>query len=139
MSAGRSGQEVGTENVERLRAYLADLDGRGLPLPTRGGEVNVSAIALACGFNRQVLYVNEAAKALLADAVAKGGFVREEAAGDGEADEKPVTRTDRRDRRIHRLEQENAALKAENAGLRERLRRLEHVETVMMTGRRVAP
>lgn len=139
MTAGKSGREVGTDNVERLREYLAELESKGVPLPTRGGEANLSAIALACGFNRQVLYVNEAARTLLAGAVAKAGLARDAAGGDDETDEKPVTRTDRRDRRIHKLEQENASLKAENAGLRERVRRLEHVEYIMMSGRRVAP
>jgi hypothetical protein len=103
----------------------------------RGGEINRSAIALACGFNRQVLYVNEGAKALLDEAIAGAGLGEglEQAGGD----DKPVTRSDKRDRRIHQLEQANAALRAENHGLRERLRRLEHVEAVMMAGRRVAP
>ncbi|ACB81381.1 hypothetical protein Mpop_3230 [Methylorubrum populi BJ001] len=139
MSAGgKSGPALGAENVEKLRAYLDDLRKRGLPLPSRGGEINLSAIALACGFNRQVFYVNEGARSLLADAAARpapGGADPD----DVEGDEKPVTRSDRRDRRIHQLEQANAALRAENHGLRERLRRLEHVEAVMMTGRRVAP
>ncbi|MFF9548481.1 hypothetical protein [Methylobacterium fujisawaense] len=141
MSAGgRSGVQAGGENVERLRVYLGDLRERGVPLPMRGGEVNRSAIALACGFNRQVLYVNEGARALLEEAVVRcgpAGAGTEEADGDG--DDKTVSRTDRRDRRIHQLEQANAALRAENHGLRERLRRLEHVEAVMMAGRRVAP
>lgn len=135
---GKSGPALGAENVEKLRAYLDDLRERGVPLPMRGGEVNRSAIALACGFNRQVLYVNEGAKALLDEAVVGAGLGEdlEQAGGD---DDKPVTRSDKRDRRIHQLEQANAALRAENHGLRERLRRLEHVEAVMMAGRRVAP
>lgn len=135
---GKSGPLAGVENVEKLRAYLDDLRERGVPLPMRGGEVNRSAIALACGFNRQVLYVNEGAKALLDEAVAGAGLmVGLERAEDD--DDKPVARSDKRDRRIHQLEQANAALRAENYGLRERLRRLEHVEAVMMAGRRVAP
>ena len=41
--------------------------------------------------------------------------------------------------RVDKLEQENAALRAEVAGLRERLRRVEHVETHMVeTGRWVS-
>ena len=38
------------------------------------------------------------------------------------------------------LEQQNASLRAENQALRERLRRLETVEEIMvLTGRRAAP
>lgn len=135
---GKSGPLAGAENVEKLRAYLDEMRTKGVPLPMRGGEINRSAIALACGFNRQVLYVNEGAKALLDEAVAGAGLGEglEQTGGD---DDKPVTRSDKRDRRIHQLEQANAALRAENHGLRERLRRLEHVEAVMMAGRRVAP
>lgn len=138
MTGGKSGQALGTENVERLRAYLNDLAGRGLTLPMRRGEVNMSAIALACGFNRQVLYVNEHAKDLLAKAIETAGLTKGSAQDGEEDDAKPEQRSDRRDRRIHKLEQENAALKAENDGLRRQLKRLEHVESVMMAGRRVA-
>jgi polyhydroxyalkanoate synthesis regulator phasin len=133
MPLPKSGSEIGTENVERLRRYLADLENEGRKLPERGGRANVSAIALACGFDRQVLYKNPAAKRLLDDAVQRLGLA--EAAGD----EKPVMRSDRRDQRILTLEQQNASLRAENAGLREKLWRLEHVEDIMIdTGRRVS-
>jgi hypothetical protein len=100
----------------------------------RGGEVNRSAIALACGFDRQVLYKNPAAKALLDAAVETL-----DTAGAKDDEQKPEPKSDRRDRRILSLEQQNAALRAENAGLREKLRRLEQVEDIMVTtGRRVS-
>lgn len=140
MSESISGAAAGAENVRRLRAYLDDLEAGGLALPVRQGRVNVSAVALACGFDRQVLYKNPSAKEMLSEAEARLGLDR----GDGEdaaEDEKPAVRTpDQRDRRIHKLEQENAALRAEATGLRERLRRLRHVEEHMTeTGRWVAP
>lgn len=133
--ADKSGSVLGAENADTLEKYLKALEREGRPLPMRGGEVNRSAIALACGFDRQVLYKNPAAVELLAAAIAKlpaTVVVDEEEA-------KPEAKSDRRDRRILTLEQQNAALRAENAGLREKLRRLEQVEDIMVTtGRRVS-
>jgi hypothetical protein len=130
----KSGMVLGAENVDSLRKYLSALDREGRPLPMRGGEPNRSAIALACGFDRQVLYKNPAAKALLDAAIERS------APTEAPEDEvKPSSKSDRRDRRIMSLEQQNAALRAENAGLREKLRRLQQVEDIMVTtGRRVS-
>jgi hypothetical protein len=138
VSTRKSGFQVGAEYVERLKRYLADVATEGRPLPARGGKPNASAIALACGFDRQVLYKNPAAKELFDKAVRELGVER--AADHGKLDdEKPVTHSDPRDQRILKLEQENAALRAERADLRARLRRLEHIEELMVeTGRRVA-
>jgi hypothetical protein len=134
VAESKSGGALGAENVERLKTYLIALEREGRPLPMRAGEPNRSAIALACGFDRQVLYKNPAAKTLLAAAVEK---LDTGVAQDDEA--KPEPKSDRRDRRILSLEQQNAALRAENAGLREKLRRLEQVEDIMVTtGRRVS-
>ncbi len=59
---------------------------------------------------------------MLAQAEAKLGLDRG-GGDDQDEDQKPAVRApDQRDRRIHKLEQENAALRAEAAGLRERLR-----------------
>jgi hypothetical protein len=128
----KSGNAIGAENVARLKAYLEAVEGDSRGLPVRGGEANRSAIALACGFDRQVLYKNPLAKALLEAAVEKLGLAEVE-------DDAPVAKTDRRDQRILTLEQQNASLRAENAGLREKLRRLEQVEDIMVaTGRRVS-
>ena len=136
-AAGQSGAAAGAENSRRLQEYLDALAAERRPLPIRNGRVNVSAVALACGFDRQVLYKNPAAKEALDLAVEAMGLAPE---NPEEPDVKPEVRTpDRRERRIHKLEQENAALRAEVAGLRERLRRVEHVETHMVeTGRWVS-
>lgn len=132
MVESKSGAVLGAENVESLKKYLEALKAEGRPLPMRAGDLNLSAIALACGFNRQVLYKNPGAVALLDEA-------RAPSAAGGEEDPKPVSRTDRRDRRIMSLEQENVSLRAENSGLREKLRRLQQVEDIMVgTGRRVS-
>ncbi|MGY4595656.1 hypothetical protein ACVWXL_003402 [Bradyrhizobium sp. GM22.5] len=132
--ADKSGSALGAENAETLKKYLDALEREGRPLPMRGGEPNRSAIALACGFDRQVLYKNPAAAALLAAALKKLPAVAA-----GEEETKPEAKSDRRDRRILTLEQQNAAQRAEIAGLREKLRRLEQVEEIMITtGRRVS-
>ena len=52
----KSGSAIGAENVDRLEQYLAALAREGRKLPERAGRPNLSAIALACGFDRQVLY-----------------------------------------------------------------------------------
>lgn len=131
----KSGAEIGLENVARLKAYLDGLASAGEPLPMRAGKPNMSAIALACGFDRQVLYKNPAAVALIEGVVAQMPPAETDTA-DG-PEEKP--KSDRRDSRIMQLEQQLAAARAENAGLRERLRRLQHIEDhVAETGRRIA-
>ena len=134
----RSGVQIGAENVARLQAYLDRLTAAGLLFPMRNGKPNYSAVAIACSFDRQVLYKNPAAKALIEDAVRR---LDAAPATDAAApEEKPTLRSDRRDRRIMQLEQQNASLRAENQTLRERLRKLEHVEEIMVqTGRRAAP
>ena len=138
VSTAKSGFQVGVEYVERLKRYFADVATEGRPLPARGGKPNASAIALACGFDRQVLYKNPAAKELFDKAVRELG-IEPAADHDKRDDEKPVAHSDTRDRRILELEQENASLRAERADLRARIRRLEHIEELMVeTGRRVA-
>lgn len=132
MTDSKSGSALGAENVAHLKIYLESIEREGRRLPMRGGEVNRSAIALACGFDRQVLYKNPAAKEVLDAAVKKLGIA------EPEEDADPVVKTDRRDERIRTLEQQNASLRAEITGLREKLRRLEQVEDIMVTtGRRV--
>lgn len=132
---GKSGPEIGAENVARLQTYLDGLAATGEALPMRAGKPNMSAIALACGFDRQVLYKNPAAVALIEGEVAKLPAAGSESASG--PDEKP--KSDRRDNRIMQLEQQLAAARAETAGLRERLRRLQHIENhVAETGRRIA-
>ena len=143
LAEGKSGQQRGAENVIRLRRYIEDLETGGRRFPERSGKVNVSAIAIACGFDRNVLYTNAQAVTVLEEAVARLGLELPE------QEHRPPTNglgsADHRDRRILQLEQANSSLKAENGSLRaernslrERLRRLEHIEAHMVeTGRRV--
>ncbi len=141
--SGKSGPQKGAENVATLRRYLEALQAGGQRLPQRGGKVNLSAISIACGFDRNVLYTNAQAIQVLEEAVAQLGLelpAQEHAPPRGGYDS-----PDHRDRRILQLEQANTSLKAENGSLRaernslrDRLRRLEHIEAHMVeTGRRV--
>jgi hypothetical protein len=122
---------LGTENVVRLESYLNALAEHGRRLPAKGDKVNVSAVALACGFDRAVLYQNPSAREILQKAAVNIGL-------DGQAATREAVAVDRRDQRILKLEQENANLKAEIFDLRRMLRRLEHIEEIMVkTGKRV--
>lgn len=134
MSAA-SGREIGERHVEALRAFLERLEAADEPLPVRNGRINLSAIAIACGFDRQTLYKNPAAKALLEAASARNRQAVPAAAEVNEPEATP--KADRRDQRILQLEQHNATLRAEVRGLREQLARYRHVEEAMMAGRGV--
>jgi hypothetical protein len=127
----QSGAEIGAENVQRLRVYLEMIAVAGRGLPAHNGKVNTSAVALACGFDRAVLYQNPAARQLLEEAATRLGL-------DAQVSTREAVSIDLRDQRILKLEQENATLKAEIFDLRRNLRKLEHVEEIMVdTGRRI--
>jgi hypothetical protein len=129
----KSGAEIGAANVQRLKSYLDRLANSGSKLPSQNGKVNASAVALACGFDRAVLYQNPGARQMLRQAAARLGL-------DAQVASRKAVSVDPRDQRILKLEQENANLKAEVFELRRNLRRLQHVEEVMIeTGRRVSP
>lgn len=128
-----SGAEIGRLHVERLSAYLESLKAEGKALPSRNSKLNLSAIALACGFDRQVLYKNPTCAALLSKAVVEYGL---QATSSRKNDDSPETAA--LEAKILRLEQQNAALKVEVEGLRKKLRQLHHIEEHMIsTGRRV--
>ena len=58
MTESLSGAEIGRKNAAALKEYLRGLKAQSGQLPARGGKVNVTAVALACGFDRGVLYQN---------------------------------------------------------------------------------
>ena len=129
----QSGADIGAANVQRLKSYLDQLAASGGKLPSRQGKVNASAVALACGFDRVVLYQNPAAREMLRQAATTLGL-------DAQVSSRRAVSVDPRDQAILKLQQENANLKAEVFELRRRLRRLEIIEEVMIeTGRRLSP
>lgn len=130
-----SGRQKGDRNFDALKAYVIRLKAAGEGLPSRAGKLNVTAIALACGFNREVLYQNPRCKGLLSEALQHLGL--------GKEVNTPAVDDDQRvklERRINKLEEENAALYAEVLELRRKLKRFDHIEQHMVeTGRRVVP
>lgn len=136
----KSGADLGRENAARLADYLASID----VLPSRGGKVNVSQVARACGFDRQVLYNNPSCKALLDTAVIEKGLDGIEARESGEhGDDTPMVPL----KKLREVEQRNGALekkvselRARIVGLETRLRRQEIIdEELISRGRRASP
>ena len=138
-----SGRELGEENLERVRRYLAGLKATGQWLPLQDGRPNITAIAAASGVLRNVFYTNAGVKQLLAEFT--GGL--------GEGSERPAGvacaewELDIKNRRILQLEQQLASVKAETEELRKRLAAAEQKlarykvieEEVLQAGRRVIP
>ena len=121
-------QQISEENYRRLEEYVQRLREADLRLPSRGGKVNKTAVATACGFNRETFTQNKRFEKLLNDAVEELGL-------DIPAKAPETTSEDSRDKsRITALEQQLAALRGENYELRRKLARYEHATT---TGRRV--
>ena len=129
MTEAKSGKAIGQEYLGRIRAYLD----RTERLPLLGdGSLNMSAIASAADIPRQSLYKNPAIKSLLENAKAKYGTpVRHGAEAEAGAGEEAVTatvatrenkQTKALERRVNQLEQQNAALVAENTELRRQLK-----------------
>ncbi len=128
---GRSGQQLGVENVAAVERYLDALKVDGKGLPSRNGKLSMSAVALASGVATQNLYKNPRCRELLEKA-AQGLGLSPIGREDGQAKDDP------RDRRIQSLEARIASLQAEVEGLRSKLRRFAHIEQHMVeTGRRV--
>lgn len=131
----RSRFDIGQEYVASLERYLTALREEGKSLPERAGKVSASAVALACGVDRQSLYKNPACRAMLEAAAQELGV-----APMASRDAGTSTKDDAKDRRISNLEAKNASLQAEVEGLRKQLRRYAHLEAHMIeTGRRVIP
>ena len=64
-----STQEIGLQNLTKLETWLSSCES----LPGRGGRVNISAVALGAGVDRQLLYRPEA-REMIAQAVQQKGL-----------------------------------------------------------------
>lgn len=129
---GLSGVQKGQRHLDRFKQVLTEL----VHLPSRNGRVNMTALAAACGFDRQVLYKNPGVRAHLEAAALNQTLCipesRHSTERSGDADDA------RLQARILQLEQRAVALGAENAELRRRLRQYEHIEEHLLeTGRRI--
>jgi predicted exporter len=130
---------MGRENAARLQDYLSSID----RLPTHGGKVNVSAIAVACGFNRQVLYKNETCHKLLADAVEQKGLDGIEMKGVQHLESSttfvPLKKLQEAESRILTLEKRLIELRARVVGLEAKMRRYEAIDDELISrGRRAS-
>jgi len=144
MTEAKSGRAIGQEYLVRIHAYLD----RTESLPLLGdGSLNMSAIASAADIPRQSLYKNPAIRSLLENAKAKcGAPVRQDAKASKEATSgtsaiRENKQTKVLERRVNQLEQQNAALVAENAELRRQLKSLRlqmgREDMAIETGRRI--
>lgn len=139
-NSSKNGRQKGADNVERLLKYLKRLKEADTRLPASGGKPDKSAIALACGFNRQTLYNNPAAIALLDEAVVDIGVEDETKVVDDGKAAHTEHQMGKRNRRIQQLEEMLHTRTAEVRGLKEKLREYELMEEVMSTsGRRFRP
>lgn len=144
---GVSGKDIGDKYLNDFNAYLE----RTPELPTtRNGLLNVVAIAEGAGVPRQSFYKNEHIRAALENArQARGIPDRAPVMADGErkTTAAPAYEGDRKakalERRLTQLEQQNAALVAENAELRRQLKVLRlqvgREDMMLETGRRILP
>lgn len=143
MTDTKSGKAIGQEYLGRIQAYL----NRTESLPLLGdGSLNMSAIANGADIPRQSLYKNPSIRSLLDDAKAKSSVP----AQDTKPKERATTsiepmreskQTKLLERRVNQLEQQNAALVAENAELRRQLKSLRlqlgREDMAIETGRRI--
>jgi hypothetical protein len=93
----RNSRQIGEDNLCKLQNYIASLESAGKKFPSRAGNPNVSAIASACGFDRQVIYKNDKCKKLFEDSIRDIGIadINDSVAGPA---------FDPRDRQIRQLE-----------------------------------
>ena len=122
-------QQISEENFLRLETYIEKMQSAGLKLPSRGGKVNKTAVANACGFNRETFTQNKRFEQRLDQAVADLGL-------ENPAALEPPRRDGADKARITMLEQQLAAIRGENYELRRKLARYEHAT---LSGRRVIP
>ena len=146
---GTSGKEVGQQYLHVFSEYL----GRTPQLPTtEGGLLNVAEIAEKSGIPRQSFYKNPKIRAALEEARLTRGVQNRKsqdaartAAEPPRGDEAAVKSGDKKtktlERRVTQLEQQNAALVAENAELRRQLKALRlqagREDMIIETGRRI--
>jgi hypothetical protein len=113
-----STQEIGMQNLTKLEAWLDSCES----LPGRGGNVNISAVALGAGVDRQLLYRPEA-REMITRAVQQKGLSMPSQAKSAQA-EIPAWAS----QRILQLENQLTAARVEAHELRNRLKRYEHID-----------
>ncbi len=134
MNDRRSGAAIGADNLEALRRYLEGLEEDGHPLPRRANEPNRTAIAKACGFDRQVLYQNPGARDLLDEYEIEDRKRHLDKLQQAEIQRESRSKVDKE---RSDLERRVLELEAENARLRSELERFAAIERLMTTSGRL--
>lgn len=142
MSTRLSGPQQAEENIAKFERYLATLQASGKSLPLRkDGQVNVTQVASDSGLgDRGRIYTNDRIRALLEEALRSMNVAPTPAAETEQKLTKPKQEK-ALERRVHLLEQQNAALVAENAELRRQLKALRlqigREDMMIESGRRI--
>lgn len=148
MSA-KNGKQIGLEHLATLDSYLSR--GGQLPVSTKAGTLNLAELARATGIPKSSFYQNPQVKERLEAARTAQGLSRQGERQALESDGTPPTSEARvssatgstvlLERRLHRLEQQNAALVAENYELRRQVKELRlqlgREDMTIESGRRV--
>ncbi|MBI5921984.1 MAG: hypothetical protein HY847_10120 [Betaproteobacteria bacterium] len=148
----QSGQQLAAANIKKFGDWVAERDAAGdWQDYIRAGKLNRSEIANECGFALSVVRQNPAVKAALealeASLHERGILGGTEAPGAAK-DDPTALALERRvmaakakaEQRVKALEEQNAALRAEIADLREQLARYRHLEEhLYRTGRMLPP
>ncbi len=151
-TSGLSGKQIAAANLQRFNAWIVERETTAdWPGYIRQGKLNRSEIATECGFALSVVRQNPAVKAALealeTRLLASGVLQNSKAASKGAieaTDTATVQATDLRilsskasaERRVKAVEEQNAALKAENRDLRDQLKKYKFLdEHLATTGR----
>ena len=147
----KSGKEIGRGYLFTLDTYIDQ--GNALPISSKDSTLNLTELSRVTGIPKSTFYQNPSVKlrlerARLDQGIARWGGVAKqpETTLEDRAQSSLPTQHENRarqvlERRVHRIEQQNAALVAENAELRRQLKvlRLQHgrEDMVIETGRRI--
>jgi len=137
-----NGQQLAQENKQRFDAWVRErYAANDWAAYVRGNKLNRSEIARECGFAKSALQQNPAIKQALADVEAnlsRQQILKPQArnpdAGQHGSIAEPVSKREKQ--RLNQLEQQNQSLRAENATLKDKLRKMNLLDEYLMeTGR----
>jgi hypothetical protein len=142
----KSGRDVGREHLATLQAFFQS--GNSIPVG-RDGDVNVTELSRVTGIPKSSFYQNPDVRSLTE--TLRDARKAESAPKDAQAGEVAIVsssrvrietqQTQRLERRVNSLEQQNAVLVAENAALRRQLRNLHQQlarqDMMIDTGKRI--
>jgi hypothetical protein len=127
--SGKSGKQVAEEHVATLVDVLARYAAAGKPLPRFQGELNRSALAAECRFDRKVFTTNPRCQELLRKADEEDRKCHLSALDQAELIREQEAKTDEE---RARLEARVLALEAENYRLKAEVRRFKAIEDLML-------